>query len=420
MSRQSSYHNHPPEDAKASYDDLIDQYAAPYALTSKHKSYTIDPASKQSFSTFESGRKEVDDDFDVRRSSYPPPPLQPQQESSTNSHYLPMSPQIIPDSLACRLYVVIVLLETAVDLGIEGDLLVRFNEADALDNVVSRKMPVYLSVFVFAHVFQLAMAIDAVYARNTLQFVSLTIFNALLLVYAIIQTSEIRNSLSTIIDQRGISHIPVDVLTTILPIVISVSELAYIALGWKIYTEFGWKVYKFLGADRRIKQMYAHYQIFQCLVKFDVFFWVGFSIQFIWLVLNNQDWEYYVTCAALPLSVVLLVEGHLAARYENKWMMLTFMSGCIGAMVYFFYKLVKVLIRKNTPDFTSIWQSLTTFSIIAIILLLTTFVYACIIMRNFGRGLKEQLSKKQEAANDSSKHGAYPSLSIRPNRMSID
>lgn len=127
-------------------------------------------------------------------------------------------------------------------------------------------------------------------------------------------------------------------LTTILPVVISISELAYIGLGYKIYTEFGWKVYKFLGADRRIKQMFAHYQIFQCLVKFDVFFWVGFCVQFIWLVLSSNDWEFYVTCAALPLSIVLLVEGHLAARYENKWMMLTFMSGCVSAMVYFFYK----------------------------------------------------------------------------------
>ena len=120
--------------------------------------------------------------------------------------------------------------------------------------------------------------------------------------------------------------------------VISVAEIAYIALGWRIYNEFGWKVYKFLGADRRIKKMYASYQIFLCLVKFDLFFWVGFSVQFLWLVLSKTDWEYYVTWAALPLSVVLLIEGHLAARHESKWMMATFMSGCIGALVYFVYK----------------------------------------------------------------------------------
>lgn len=161
------------------------------------------------------------------------------------------------------------------------------------------------------------------------------LFNLLFLIYAIIQIGEIQNSTTT---SEGIIHVSVNTLTNIIPVVISVAEIAYIALGWKIYNEFGWKVYKFLGADRRIKKMYASYQIFLCLVKFDLFFWVGFSVQFLWLVLSNTDWEYYVTWAALPLSIVLLIEGHLAARHENRWMMATFMSGCIGALVYFIYK----------------------------------------------------------------------------------
>lgn len=194
--------------------------------------------------------------------------------------------------------------------------------------------------------------------------------------YSIIQIREVKEALQDAANTKGVTAIPVDVLTIMLPVVISVAEVAYIALGWKIYHEFGWKVYKFLGADRRIKRMYANYQIYECLVKFDVFFWAGFSVQFIWLVLQSGDWEYYVTCAALPLSLVLLVEGHLAARHENKWMMVTFMSGCVGAMIYFVYKvrpwhvfltglnllqLVKVLIYKNDPTFRFIWKTLTSF-----------------------------------------------------------
>lgn len=163
------------------------------------------------------------------------------------------------------------------------------------------------------------------------------VFNALFLVYAIIQSSEVR-SVSAVSSQTGFSHIPITVLTSALPIVIAIAELAYIALAWTIYHEFGWKVYKFLGADRQIKKMFAVYQIFQCLVKFDVFFWAGFLVQFAWLVLDNHSAEFYITCAALPLSIVLLVEGHLGARYENKWMMASFLSGCVGAMVYFCYK----------------------------------------------------------------------------------
>ena len=172
-----------------------------------------------------------------------------------------------------------------------------------------------------------------------------SIFNALLLLYAVIQITEISNVTLTLTD--GITHVSINTLAIIIPVVISVAEVAYIALGWKIYTEFGWKVYKFLGADRRIKTMFTHHQIFLCLVKFDLFFWVGFSVQFIWLVLNHHDAEFYLTCAAFPLSVVVLVEGYLAARHENKWMMLSFLTGCGGAMVYFVYKVSNTMTKMN-------------------------------------------------------------------------
>ena len=366
------------------------------------------------------------------------------------------------------------MIQTTVDLAIEGDILVRFHKngtPESIENSAgyvdsSRKMPVYLSVFALAQcvtslwlvvsssrlscsVFQLAMAVDAVYARNTLQFIGLTyvgflghttahashcvlfrIFNALLLVYAIIQIFEIRRIVEQIpaLDSQGISPVPVSTVTAVLPVVISVAELAYIGLGWKIYKEFGWKVYKFLGADRRIKKMFTSYQIFQCLVKFDVFFWVGFSVQFIWLVLHKRsDWEYYITCAALPVSLILLVEGHLAARHENMLMMVTFMSGCVGALVYFVYKVCCRACTMLPPNLTLVASSsprslssvtLLNFllytnhsllsvgrelvqartltnhfaAVIATTLLIMTFVFAVIVMRNFGRGLKASRS----------------------------
>ena len=205
-------------------------------------------------------------------------------------------------------------------------------------------------------------------------------FNLSFMIYSIIQIGEIREIGGTLNQQAGFSDIPINVLTTIIPCVIAAAELAYIGLGWKIYTEFGWQVYKFLGADRQIKKMYAQFQVFECLVKFDVFFWVAFCVQLIWLVLQKQDWEYYVTVAALPLSIIVLVEGNLAARHENKWMMYTFISGCFGALVYFVYKvgaswpspplrdhpanatsqLGKVITLRN-GEFALTWKSLTIF-----------------------------------------------------------
>lgn len=70
------------------------------------------------------------------------------------SSYFHPSLQILPDSIACRLYVITVLVETTIDLVIEGDLLLRFHKADNVSSdsgdITSQKLPVFLSIFALA------------------------------------------------------------------------------------------------------------------------------------------------------------------------------------------------------------------------------------------------------------------------------
>lgn len=65
--------------------------------------------------------------------------------------------QILPDSVYCRLYVLTVVIQTAVDLAIEGELLVRFHQAGiglGEDTAAATRkmtsMNVYLGIFVLA------------------------------------------------------------------------------------------------------------------------------------------------------------------------------------------------------------------------------------------------------------------------------
>jgi hypothetical protein len=418
-------HPYPPyeEDVKADFDDLVDPYGTPYHPNSRHQTFTVGKPLKQqsphshqkSLSIHLSSKASKHSEDQDTLYNYPPPPPQEKVEAQS------LWQKLVPESIPCRLYVATVLVETAINLAIEGELHSRVREKIKIDqaashdtSVATSRMPVYLSVFALAHVFQFVMALDAVYARNTLQFIFLALLNALFLLYAVIQIKEIQLTMASS-SFSSTSSVPIDVLTTIIPIVIAVAEVAYIALGWKIYHEFGWKVYKFLGADRRIKKMYAVYQIYECLVKFDVFFWVGFSVQFIWLVLQDTQVEYYITCAALPFSVLLLVEGHLAARYEQRWMMATFMLGCVGAMVYFLYKLVQVLLHKTQEPYVQLWESLAVFSIVSIVFLCATFVYSVLVLRNFGTGLKEALERKAMEGNNHRR-----AASTHLNRMSIE
>ncbi|KAJ3834633.1 hypothetical protein F5878DRAFT_644968 [Lentinula raphanica] len=133
-----------------------------------------------------SSKQPDDSSHDLTAVAYPPRPPHKQTDNRT------FWQKVLPESLACRFYVITVLVETTIDLTIEAELLLRVHETGDSGNVKEskpNKMPVYLSIFSLAQ-------------------------------------------------------------------------------------------------------------------------------QTIWLVLQKTDWEYYVTCTAMPLSLVLLVEGHLAARHE--------------------------------------------------------------------------------------------------------
>ncbi|KAG8918359.1 hypothetical protein FRC01_001900 [Tulasnella sp. 417] len=282
--------------------------------------------------------------------------------------------------------------------------------AKAAQKVTQTRQPVYLGIFVLAHLLQMVLALDAVYNKNTLQFLFLAFFNFSLLLYGSLQIVEVKSNIDIMISSQGATaaSVPVNVLLIVVPVVIAIAEVFYIGLGYQIWREFGWKIYKFLGADRTIKKIYTHYQIFQCLLKFDIFFWVGFSIQWISLVLvDKTDFEFYATIIALPFSILLLLEGWLAARHENKWMMGSFMVGCVAGCAYFVYKAYRIYLQRNTDDFVHLWKSLLIFAALSIVLLITTFLMATVVMMNFNGGLKESMNKKEQEAKLERKATGY-------------
>lgn len=94
----------------------------------------------------------------LRRSTNPGPRAFSQRQVPPSYPVISVSyiyVQLIPESIACRLFVLTVLLETAVDLAVEGDLLVRLNSTTSGEKFgdleqAQKKMPVYLALFALA------------------------------------------------------------------------------------------------------------------------------------------------------------------------------------------------------------------------------------------------------------------------------
>ncbi|KAF9586460.1 hypothetical protein BGW38_004537 [Lunasporangiospora selenospora] len=235
----------------------------------------------------------------------------------------------------------------------------------------SRSIPAYLIVFVFAQLFQLVLAWDAVRAQNTIEMIAIVIFNLCCFAYSIFEISQIRTSLldssqfgffgpDGMADQLQASVKP---FLIVVIVAIGVTQCLVTWLAYQLFQEFGWKIYKKIGADPNMKKMYRAYQIYLVLIKIDLFFFVGFSIQFIYLTLTkrSEDPEYWLTIIVLPLTIVILYIAVYAVRHESRRWMMTFIVAMLCGVAYFVFKVTRMYVGELVGKYAGVKKFLTLF-----------------------------------------------------------
>lgn len=138
------------------------------------------------------------------------------------------------------------------------------NDENTQDNPESQTIPTFLTLYIFAFLFQLLLVFDALRAKNTIQVIGLCMFNAALLLYAAIQYTQIRDAVGSLAINNKIEDgvwIAVKPYLVAVPCIIALGLALMSVAAWKLYDEFAWTIYKEISADLKMKRRYLTYQV---------------------------------------------------------------------------------------------------------------------------------------------------------------
>jgi len=149
-------------------------------------------------------------------------------------------------------------------------------------------------------------------------------------------------------------------------------------------------------------------------------------VQFLVIVTDIEPVEFYLTIAAIPVTILILLMAGFWTRRENVVGMIIILILYLAGAAYFIFKLVRIYQQAHYLQYLPVRTSLTIFGVLTLILIILTIGNASACMANFGKGLKPfvlrgKIGASEEEKSDfrmselpEMKHGQIPS------RMTID
>ncbi|KAI0599971.1 hypothetical protein F4775DRAFT_102654 [Biscogniauxia sp. FL1348] len=290
-----------------------------------------------------------------------------------------------------------------------------------------KTIPTFLGLFILGFIYQVLLVWDALLMKNTIQLIGICIANLALLVYGALQIDQIHEAINILKTFNAFMDLnvwsEVEGVLIAIPGIIALISIFLAFLTWKLYQEFAWDILKHIGADYRMKKRFLHYQVYIALLKFDFFFFVGFTIQFLVVVGGKTGVEFGLTAAAIPVTIAILLCAAWSTQRELKVGMIGVMILYLGGLTYFIYKLARIYDPIEQQYYLPVRKSLTAFAVLTIILIILTITNAMVCMFNFGHGLKQHLlsGPRPEMDKDQASYSMHdvkaPQL---PSRMTID
>lgn len=253
-------------------------------------------------------------------------------------------------------------------------------------------IPTYMALFIFAGVYQILVALWALSRKNIIQLFMLIVFAFAMLVYAGIQYDQIGDSALDVPHNHLLTTSQIRAFIIAIPCIIGFECLVLLALTWKLYHEYNDDVFKKLGPDKSNKRYLRDLLFFETIMLFDFFFFVGFTLQFVFIILETKDVEFGLTIAVIPITAIVLIVVVVCVYKEIRIVVYLFFVLCIAGLAYFIFKLVRIYTTKGRKhiQYLKAQKTLTVFAAITIVLLIITMIYTIKVLRNFGKGIKDQ------------------------------
>ncbi|KXN68402.1 hypothetical protein CONCODRAFT_19000 [Conidiobolus coronatus NRRL 28638] len=156
-----------------------------------------------------------------------------------------------------------------------------------------------------------------------------------------------------------------------------VCELVLIVFAYKLYQEFGWSIYRLIGSDLTMRRLYLNYQMLVNVPKIRP--------------LKTDDYEFYITLVAIPLSLVILIGVIQGVRREHKVITLVSMMGFLVGLAYFIFKTYRIFDKETAYKYYDYKKFLTLFAVLSIVVLTVSYILTLLCYLNFGKGLERHI-----------------------------